>query len=136
MSEKRFQQDLDEMERELSINHFLLYGYKTSFCPILNEKHNWSDCNYAHRMQDFRRPPQNYFYLPEWCSQINDEESWVECEDKMNCQYSHTLVEILFNPLHYKLHDCPDRVPSDKYACEEKKDICAYCHSAEEREAY
>jgi hypothetical protein len=45
------------MERELSINHFLLYGYKTSFCPILNEKHNWSDCNYAHRMQDFRRPP-------------------------------------------------------------------------------
>jgi len=23
--------------------------------------------------------------LPEWCSQINDEESWVECEQKMDC---------------------------------------------------
>ena len=54
----------------------------------------------------------------------------------MDCLYSHTLVEILFNPLHYKMHECPDRVPSDKYGCEEKKEICAYCHSSEERDLY
>jgi hypothetical protein len=108
MSEKRFQQDLDELERDLSLYQFLLHAYKTSFCPILNEKHNWSDCNYAHRMQDFRRPPKDYFYLPDWCDKINDEESWVDCQDKMNCEYSHTLVEILYNPLSYKMHDCPD----------------------------
>jgi len=87
-------------------------------------------------MQDFRRPPQNFYYIPEWCDQLKDEESWVECEDKMDCHYSHTLVEILFNPLHYKMHECPDRVPSDKFGCEEKKEICAFWHSVEEREMY
>jgi hypothetical protein len=87
-------------------------------------------------MQDFRRPPQNYFYLPDWCDKINDEESWVDCNEKMNCEYSHTLVEILYNPLSYKMHDCPDWSPNDKFGCEEKKEICAYVHSADERELY
>lgn len=54
----------------------------------------------------------------------------------MNCEYSHTLVEILYNPLSYKMHDCPDWTPNDKFGCEEKKEICAYVHSAEEREQY
>jgi hypothetical protein len=54
----------------------------------------------------------------------------------MDCLYSHTLVEILFNPLFYKIHDCPDRITTDKYGCEEKKEICAYSHSVEERETY
>lgn len=60
----------------------------------------------------------------------------MECENKMECMYSHTLVEILFNPLFYKIHDCPDRIAADKYGCEEKKEICAYSHSVDEREAY
>lgn len=92
----------------MNLYQFLMFSYKTSFCPILNEKHNWSDCNYAHRMQDFRRPPQQYGYYPEWCPQLNEEDSWVDCERKMECIYSHTLVELLFNPLTYKQQDCPD----------------------------
>lgn len=60
----------------------------------------------------------------------------MECENKMDCQYSHTLVEILFNPLHYKMHDCPDRTSADKFGCEEKKEICAFYHSSEEREQF
>jgi len=54
----------------------------------------------------------------------------------MDCLYSHTLVEILFNPLQYKMHECADRTSQDKFGCEEKKEICAYWHSVEEREMY
>lgn len=34
------------------------------------------------------------------------------------------------------MHECADRVPSDKFGCEEKKDICAFWHSNEEREMF
>lgn len=50
MNERRFSQDLDDLfERLPSLEDFMLYGYKTSFCPLINQKHEWSDCNYAHR---------------------------------------------------------------------------------------
>lgn len=49
MNERRFTIDLDELERILSLEEFMLYCYKTSFCPLINQKHEWSECNYAHR---------------------------------------------------------------------------------------
>jgi hypothetical protein len=36
---------------------------------------------------------------------------------ELECEYSHTLMEILYNPLNYKMNDCNDRVPSDKFKC-------------------
>jgi hypothetical protein len=68
-------------------------------------------------MQDFRQLLSKFFSLPEWCFQINNEESWVECENKMDCQYSHTLVDILFNILHIKMRECPHRTSADKFGC-------------------
>jgi hypothetical protein len=49
MGDERFTMDLDHFERVLSLEEFMLYAYKTSFCPQINQKHEWSDCNYAHR---------------------------------------------------------------------------------------
>lgn len=49
MNDDRFTMDLDTLERQLSLEEFMLYCYKTSFCPHINQKHEWSECNYSHR---------------------------------------------------------------------------------------
>jgi len=77
MNEERFTLNLEHLEKVLSHKEFMLYCYKTSFCPINNSQiHDWSMCNYAHRQQDFRRPPYNFFYYPERCPYISDDGSW------------------------------------------------------------
>jgi hypothetical protein len=76
MKDRKFTLDLDTLYRELPLEQFMVYCYKTSFCPSINQKHEWSECNYAHRQQDFRRPPYSYFYYPERCPDINDDGSW------------------------------------------------------------
>ena len=49
MNDERFVMDLDKLEGILSLEEFMLYAYKSSFCPNINQKHEWSECNYAHR---------------------------------------------------------------------------------------
>ena len=118
----------------MSNHEFMLYCYKTSFCPISNSTiHDWSKCNYAHRQQDFRRSPYLYFYYPERCPNIAEDGSWDGCENELECDYSHTLVEILFNPLHYKIADCPEKTAADKYKCAKHKERCCHAHSTEEK---
>jgi hypothetical protein len=118
----------------MNIEEFMIYSYKTSFCPYINKKHEWSECNYAHRQQDFRRPPHLFFYYLEKCPLVSDDGSWDQCHDFLDCQYSHTLVEQLFSPLNYKLRLCPDRSPTDKYQCSKRQDLCCHNHSQEEKE--
>ena len=91
--DKRFAQDLEAHEKAMNIEEFMLYSYKTSFCPYINKKHEWSECNYAHRQQDFRRPPHLYFYYMDKCPNVTDDGSWDQCPDYLDCQCSHTLVE-------------------------------------------
>ena len=76
MAERKFTQDLDQHEKTMSLEEFMIYSYKTSFCPYINKKHEWSECNYAHRQQDFRRPPHLYFYFLERCTYVQDDGSW------------------------------------------------------------
>jgi len=134
MAEERFTHNLENLERVLSNHEFMLYCYKTSFCPISNSTiHDWSKCNYAHRQQDFRRPPYLFFYYPERCPHIGEDGSWENCEYELHCDYSHTLVEILFNPLHYKLSDCVEKTLTDKYKCVKHKERCCHSHSNEEK---
>ena len=134
MSEERFTHNLENLERVLTNHEFMLYCYKTSFCPISNSTiHDWSKCNYAHRQQDFRRPPYLFFYYPERCPHIGEDGSWENCEYELHCDYAHTLVEILFNPLHYKLSDCAEKTSADKFKCAKHKERCCHAHSNEER---
>lgn len=132
--DKRFAQDLEAHEKSMSIEEFILYSYKTSFCPYINKKHEWSECNYAHRQQDFRRPPHLYFYYMDKCPNVTDDGSWDQCPDYLDCQCSHTLVEQLFSPLNYKLRPCPDRTPADKFQCSKRADLCCHNHSQEEKD--
>ena len=85
MADKRFSQALDQHEKEMDIEEFMIYSYKTSFCPNINKKHEWSECNYAHRQQDFRRPPHLFFYYLEKCPYISDDGSWDQCPDFLDC---------------------------------------------------
>mmetsp|Transcript_33794 Transcript_33794/g.44596 ORF Transcript_33794/g.44596 Transcript_33794/m.44596 type:complete len:230 (+) Transcript_33794:670-1359(+) len=118
----------------MSNHEFMLYCYKTSFCPISNSTiHDWSKCNYAHRQQDFRRPPYLFFYYPERCPHIGDDGGWESCEYELQCDYAHTLVEILFNPLHFKISECPEKTPADKFRCAKHKERCCHAHSSEEK---
>ena len=129
MSDRRFSQDLDSHEKTMNIEEFMIYSYKTSFCPYINKKHEWSECNYAHRQQDFRRPPHLFFHYLEKCPCVSDDGSWDQCADFLDCQYSHSLVEQLFSPLNYKLRPCPDRVPTEKFQCTKRQDLCCHNHS-------
>lgn len=72
--------------------------------------------------------------MPEKCPSISEDGNWEACEYYLECQYAHTLVETLFNPLQYKLRDCKDRVPTDKFSCAKLGDLCAHAHSQEERD--
>jgi hypothetical protein len=80
----------------------MLYAYKTSFCPVINSKHEWSECNYAHRQQDFRRAPQTFYYMPEKCPNLMDDGSWDSCPNELDCEFSHTLLEYIYHPILYK----------------------------------
>ena len=39
----------------------------------------------------------------------------------------------MFSPLNYKLRPCPDRVPTDKFQCKKRGDLCCHNHSQEEK---
>ena len=112
----------------------MIYSYKTSFCPFINKKHEWSECNYAHRQQDFRRPPHEFFVCQmEKCPHIDEDGSWDKCPEYLDCEYYHTLVEQLFSPLNYKLRPCPDRSPDQKFQCKKRLDLCCHNHSQDEK---
>lgn len=36
MNERRFSLDLDQLKEEMPLEVFMLYFYKTSFCPLMN----------------------------------------------------------------------------------------------------
>ena len=55
------------------------------------------------------------------------------CEYYLDCPYSHTLVETLFNPLNYKLNDCHNKTSADKFKCAQVGELCCHAHSNEER---
>lgn len=49
LNDERFVVDLDHHEHKMSKHEFMLYSYKTSLCPYQNKKHEWHECNYAHK---------------------------------------------------------------------------------------
>ena len=41
-------------------------------------------------------------------------------------------MEILYNPLNYKMTECPDKVSTDKFKCAKHGKQCCHYHSIEE----
>lgn len=47
-----------------------MYKFKTQYCPKKAMRHDWSECFYAHSLQDYRRSPAKFKYLPEDCKDL------------------------------------------------------------------
>ena len=127
MEMEEFNRNLDEYQAKLSTFEFAMFRYKTSWCPKIGQKHDWAQWIYAHRLQDFRRPPDYYEYLPEDCTcLVHKDCSWESWRDGLYCKYSHTTFERLYHPHKFKL------VPWEKKVCT-RAEMCAFYHKPEEK---
>lgn len=116
-------------------SEFMMYSYKTSFCPYISKKHEWHECNYAHKQQDFRRPPHQFFYSMQKCEYVQEGGNWDNCPDYIDCPHAHTLIEQLYSPLNYKMKQCPDHQPENKFLCKRRPELCCHSHSKDEKNA-
>lgn len=64
---------------------------------------------------------------------MSEDGNWDGCEFYLKCEYSHTLIEILYNPLHYKIKECLDKTTTNKFQCTKVGEFCCFSHSPEER---
>ena len=119
-----FNFELEKYEKRLSQFQFYMFRYKTAWCPRIQNKHDWSQCIYAHRLQDFRRMPDKYHYKAEECQHVTllnggtvvssrcaahsslTGFSWENCSEGLHCQYSHSTFERLYHPQRYKIVCC------------------------------
>jgi len=98
-----FNRNLEEYQEKLSTFSFAMFRYKTSWWPKITQKHDWAQWIYAHRLQDFRRPPDLYEYSPEDCWVIvHKDSSWESWRDGLFWKYSHTTFERLYHPSKFK----------------------------------
>jgi hypothetical protein len=102
---------------------FYLYRYKTQFCENKAKDHDWNHCIYAHKPFDYRRPPDEYFYVPEKCKHY-DPETGTGCTDA--CIFSHTTFERLYHPYQYKVNICQQFIKKRKIC--PKGELCAFVH--------
>lgn len=122
-----FNRNLEEYQEKLSTYAFAMFRYKTSWCPKIGQKHDWAQCIYAHRLQDFRRPPDFYDYEPEdWAVIIHKDWSWESWQNGLDCKFSHTTFERLYHPSRFKL------VPWEKKVWT-RADMCGFFHQADEK---
>lgn len=128
MDMDEFNRNLEDYQEKLSTYAFAMFRYKTSWCPKIGQKHDWAQWIYAHRLQDFRRPPDYYDYTPDDCCVIIHKDcSWEACREGVHCKYSHTTFERLYHPSKFKL------VPCEKKVCN-RADMCAFYHNSEEKD--
>ena len=104
MSIDDFNRNLEDYQDKLTTFAFAMFRYKTSWCPKITQKHDWAQWIYAHRLQDFRRPPDLYDYGPDDCCVIIHKDcSWESWRDGLTCKNSHTTFERLYHPSKFKL---------------------------------
>lgn len=102
---------------------FYLYRYKTEFCRNISKDHDWNHCVYAHKIFDYRRPPDEFFYVPEKCKHF-DQETGEGC--RTECIFSHSTFERLYHPFQYKTSLCQQYLKKRKSCV--KGELCAFVH--------
>lgn len=121
--------NLDAWFNSLDPTTFYSYRFKTAYCQHIQQKHDWAKCIYAHRQQDFRRPPDIYHYIPEDCPFLMKVPA-EDCTSGKNCTYCHSTVERLYHPTKYKTLACES--VKKKKECP-RGEQCAFYHSVNER---
>lgn len=103
---------------------FLLFRFKSEFCPFGKLPHDRFICVYAHNWQDFKRPYRDY--SPEQCPHWNPENTLVRYEEAcplgFSCGYSHGWKEREFHPRLLK------SAPCEASFCP-RPQVCSFIHS-------
>ena len=109
---------------------FLLFKFKTVFCPFNLFEHDKFTCVYAHNYQDFRRKNCQSL-VPKLCKFWDLKkrvESYEEgCADGFNCLYCHGWKELDYHHSQLKKKMC-----KKGWKCE-RKELCSYFHSKEDQ---
>ena len=98
--------NLDNME---FTNDFLIYHYKSVFCPFSSKKHNKVECPYAHDWDDFKRP---FFknlkptLCENWKSNKKEKKYNKKCFKSFNCEYCHGWKEFDYHVRNMKKSLC------------------------------
>lgn len=111
---------------------FLLFHFKTEFCPFNLFEHDKFLCVYAHNFQDYRRKWSQEL-TPKVCKDWNPN-TRVEvyesaCPRGFQCPYCHGWKELDYH------HTLLKKVPCKKLGSCERKHLCSYYHSNDDRYA-
>lgn len=109
---------------------FLLFHFKTEFCPFNLFEHDKFLCVYAHNYQDYRRK-WSQSLLPQMCKAWNPnlrvEIYENACPKGFDCKYCHGWKELDYHHTVLKKTLC-----KKKGACE-RQHLCSYFHPGEPR---
>lgn len=108
---------------------FLLFHFKSEFCPFSKIEHDRFKCVYAHNWQDYKRP-YNMSLKPVPCKNWDKEKEIIVyeegCHQGNNCEYCHGWKECEYHYLNFKKYDCK------KGALCERKEVCSFKHNESE----
>ena len=108
---------------------FLLFHFKSEFCPFSKIEHDRFKCVYAHNWQDYKRP-YSIGLKPVPCKNWDKEKEIVVyeegCAQGNNCEYCHGWKECEYHYLNFKKYDCK------KGALCERKEVCSFKHNESE----
>lgn len=108
---------------------FLLFHFKSEFCPFSKIEHDRFKCVYAHNWQDYKRP-FNMGLKPVPCKNWDKEKEIVVyeegCQEGNGCEYCHGWKECEYHYLNFKKYDCK------KGALCERKEVCSFKHNESE----
>lgn len=111
--------------------NFLLFLFKSEFCPFSKINHDRFKCVYAHNWQDFKRP-FNEKIKPNVCKNWDKNKEILEyeqgCDRGFDCTSCHGWKELEYHLANFKKNPCKTAKNCDR------KDVCSFSHGEEEFE--
>jgi len=111
--------------------NFLLFRFKSEFCPFSKISHDRFKCVYAHNWQDYKRP-YNSSIQPTLCKNWDKNKEILEyeqgCDRSFHCNFSHGWKEVEYHFLNFKRQPCKMGLECDR------REICSFLHDNEEME--
>lgn len=111
--------------------NFLLFSFKSEFCPFSKISHDRFKCVYAHNWQDFKRPFSEAI-KPVPCKAWDRNKEIMEydqgCERAFDCPHCHGWKELEYHLANFKRHPCQKGRNCDR------KEVCSFTHPDEETE--
>ena len=112
--------------------NFLLFLFKSEFCPFSKIAHDRFKCVYAHNWQDYKRP-YSIKILPFVCKSWDKSKEIMEyeqgCDKGYDCPCCHGWKELEYHVANFKKTPCKMGNTCDR------KDVCSFTHEDDEIES-